>query len=291
MLVLGTAAMTLAAPAAATTAASATAPSGAPTTSQVAGTYLMAQAEGEGESEGHSTATPSALFEGEGAAKGGEGEGESEGGGGGDPTVAFLRDLGFMTGHLRAGMALYAQGDLAAARTHMGHPIKEKYDAVAAPLEKLGFGGLRADIVGLSNAAEAGADAADIRARFDHVIEEVGEACAATPAPVRDRLMALAALTRIAADEYTIAVKGGSVSNLHEYQDSWGFLRTVETEAARFAASGDPAVAKAGARILELVRGLDAAYGDLQGQGDFTMDPSLLYGAAARMELAALEVK
>ncbi len=293
MLTLGTVAATLAVPAAATTGAPQVSDTPPSISQQAGNSNSIVLAEGEGEGEGEASAAIKADGKGLFAAgsEQGEGEGEGEGGGGGDPTVTFLRDLGFMTGHLRAGMALYAQGDLEAARTHMGHPIKEKYEAVAGPLEKLGFSGLRADIVALSNAAEAGADVADIQARFDHVIEEVGEVRAATPAGARDRLMALAALTRIAAEEYTVAVEGGTVSNLHEYQDAWGFVRTVEAEATRFANSDDPAVAKAGARIVEQVGVADAAFGDLQGAGDFRMDPSLLFAAAARMELAALEVK
>lgn len=291
MLTLGTVAATLAVPAAATTGAPQVSDTPPSISQQAANSRVILLAEGEGEGSAAIKADGKGLFA-AGAEQGeGEGEGEGEGGGGGDPTVTFLRDLGFMTGHLRAGMALYAQGDLEAARTHMGHPIKEKYEAVAGPLEKLGFSGLRADIVALSNAAEAGADVADIQARFDHVIEEVGEVRAATPAGTRDRLMALAALTRIAADEYAVAVEGGTVSNLHEYQDAWGFVRTVEAEATRFANSDDPAVAKAGARIVEQVGVADAAFGDLQGGGDFQMDPSLLFAAAARMEPAALEVK
>ena len=50
-----------------------------------------------------------------------------------------------------------------------------------------------------------------------------------SPRAPADQLMGLAELTRVAADEYQLAINSdGSVKNLHEYQDSWGFLRTVE---------------------------------------------------------------
>ena len=75
---------------------------------------LLASGEGEG---GQATS----------AGSGGEGGEGGEGGGGGPSGQAFQRDLSFMEGHLRAGLALYQTGDLAAAKTHMGHPIKEKY--------------------------------------------------------------------------------------------------------------------------------------------------------------------
>jgi hypothetical protein len=98
-------------------------------------------------------------------------------------------------------------------------------------------------------------------------------------------------LTRIAAAEYDVAIADdGSVGNLHEYQDSWGFLRTVEAEAERLATSDDAAVAEAGTRILEQVRVTDAAFGDLAGASIPSADPSILFGAAARMDLAAMAV-
>jgi len=57
-----------------------------------------------------------------------------------NPNVALLRDLGFIEGHLQAGLALYEVGDLAAAQTQMGHPIKKKYDAASEPMADRGQG-------------------------------------------------------------------------------------------------------------------------------------------------------
>ena len=243
-----------------------------------------------GEGEGEAAAVGEGGGEGEGGGGASGGEGEGEGAVAGLPAeVAFLSDLGFMTGHLRAGMALYEQGTLDEAKTHMGHPIEEKYDAVAGELEARGFGGLRDQIVALSAAAESEADVGEVRPLFDTVIATVEEVRAASPGGARDQLRALAALTRIAAQEYEVAIaEDGSVGNLHEYQDSWGFLRTVEVEAGQFAESGDAAIAQAGANILEQIRATDAAFGDLSGAGIPLPDPSIIYGAAARMELAAL---
>lgn len=257
------------------------------------------EGEGEGQAassggEGEGAAAPtSGEGEGEGqVAAGGEGEGEGEGEGGATAANAeacLSRDLGFMEGHLRAGMALYEEGDLDAAKTHMGHPIQEKYDAVAAPLEESGYGRLKEKLVALSEAAEAEAPMEEIQSLYDTVYGTIEEARDEVPVPAQ--LMGLAMLTRIAADEYTVAVEGGEVSNLHEYQDSWGFLRVVEEEAGQLAESDDAAVAEAAATIVEQVGETGKAYGDIQGSGDFELDPSILYGAASRMELAAMGVK
>lgn len=221
---------------------------------------------------------------GEGEASAG-GEGEGEGAAGLAPATAFLSGLGFMEGHIRAGLALYEAGDLEAAKTHMGHPIEEKYDAVADRLAELGLDGMKSDLEALAAATEAEKPFAEVASLFDGVHAGIEQARAEyTPAEQVDGLIAL---TRVAGDEYKVAVAGGEVSNLHEYQDSWGFLRTIEHEAREMAESDDPAVADVGAAILEQVEATGAAYGDLQGEGSFRMEPSILYGAAARMDLAA----
>ena len=242
---------------------------------------LLAQVSGEGEGE--------ASGEGGGeSAAGGEGEGEGEGAAGLAPDTAFLSGLGFMEGHIRAGLALYEAGDLEAARTHMGHPIEEKYDAVADRLAELGLDGMKSDLEALAAAAEEGADFEKVSSLFDTVHAGIEQARAEyTPA---QQVNGLIALTRVAGDEYKVAVAGGDISNLHEYQDSWGFLRTIEHEARQMSESDDAAVAKVGEEILTQVEATNAAFGDLQGKGAFEMEPSLLYGAAARMELAASEL-
>ncbi len=214
----------------------------------------------------------------------GEGEGEGEGAAPLDPEIRFLRDLGFMEGHLRAGVALYETGDIEAAKTHMGHPIKEKYAAVAPMLQTEGYGNLKAEIAGLAEAAESGAGLAEIRRDYDTVAATI--AAARGEKPAASQLRGLVELTRIAGEEYSVATEGGTLSSLHEYQDAWGFMQVVRDEAARLAESEGPA-AEVAARMVGHADATDAAFGDLQGQGVTDMDAGLFFGAAARMELAA----
>lgn len=243
-----------------------------------------AAASGEGEGEGEATA--SGEGEGEVAASG---EGESEGGAVAvDAETCLSRDLGVMEGHLRAGMKLYESGDLAAAKTHMGHAIEEKYDALAGPLGERGYGRLEDELATLAKAAEAESPLKDIRPVYNAVLKTIEDV--RNELPAKAQLMAFAMLTRIAADEYAATVEGGKVSNLHEYQDSWGLLRVVEAEAGELAKSDNAEVAQAAAEVLEHLAATDASFGDIQGKGDFMMDPSILHGAAARMELTAIGV-
>jgi hypothetical protein len=260
------------------------------------------RAEGEGEGEGEGTHTEG---EGEGAHAGGEGEGsqaegegegegssggegEGEGAGSGDPEQALQRDLSFMEGHLRAGLALYEAGDLAAAKTHMGHPIEEKYSAVAEPLAERGFDRLRAQIEAIAEATEAEAPAPEVSAAFEMAratMEEAREGLSP-----RDQILGLAQLVRVAGEEYAVAVEGGTVGNLHEYQDSWGFLRVVEDQLRQIAETGDDAARHVAEEALGYLAETDAAFGDIQAQGEMTLDPALLFGAAARIELESLEL-
>jgi len=279
---------------------------GAATTDDDA-SFLVAQAEGEsaagGEGEAESGGEGEAASGGEGEAAaggegegeaasgegGGEGEGEGEGGASLDPTTALLRDLGFMAGHLRAGHALYEAGDLEAAKTHMGHPIEEKYDAVAGPLEEMGMGDMREALTRLVEAAEAEMAHEEVHSHYESVMASIEEAREAAGAPPRQQMTALSELMRVAGDEYRIATEGGEVSNLHEYQDSWGFLQIIRSEAQQFAESEDAALAEAGADVVATVDDvLSKAFGDIQGQDIPEMDASLLYAGASRVEIAAL---
>ncbi|MEQ6250070.1 hypothetical protein ABMC89_14345 [Sulfitobacter sp. HNIBRBA3233] len=241
---------------------------------------ISAQAEGEG--EGHSAAPETASGE-------GEGEGEGEGSASADGGVALLTGLAFMEGHVRAGLALYEAGDLAAAKTHMGHPIEEKYEAVEDALEKSGHGALEGQIAALAAATEAEADLSEVQALFTEMRETMEAVRADYPADTQ--VESLVALTRIAGEEYSAAIGDNqTVTDLHEYQDSWGFLRVVEAEATQMAESGDTALAEVAQTLLEQVGVTDAVYGDLQGQGSFDPNAEVIYGAAARMELAGLSL-
>jgi len=237
---------------------------------------VLTQASGEGGGEG-------AAMSGEGAASG-----EGEGGSAGDPEQTLQRDMSFMEGHMRAGLKLYEAGDLAAAKTHMGHPIEEKYGAVADPLADRGFDRLRKQIEAVAVSTEAEAPFADVKDAFEAARATMEEVRAGMSP--RDQMLGLAALIRVAGDEYTVAVEGGEISNLHEYQDSWGFLRVVQTELEQMEASKDDALAHVAEESLAFLKFTDAAFGDIQGQGEMTLDPSILYGAAARIELEALEL-
>ena len=94
-------------------------------------------------------------------------------------------------------------------------------------------------------------------------------------------------LVKTAAEEYAEGVEGDRVVEAHEYQDAFGFVRTAKATVARLKSEG------AGDReiLAKVERGLaalDSAWPSLVPPSTFKADPSLLYGAAARIEIALL---
>jgi hypothetical protein len=103
-------------------------------------------------------------------------------------------------------------------------------------------------------------------------------------------LAAVQALVKTAAEEYAAGVEGGRVVNPHEYQDAFGFVQTAEAAVARLkqAGSGDPEIL---AKVERELGTLQPAWPALVPPEQISTDASLLYGAAARIEIALLSAE
>ncbi|MEL6876824.1 MAG: hypothetical protein AAGL68_01840, partial [Pseudomonadota bacterium] len=158
------------------------------------------------------------------AGEGGSGEagegGAGEGGEGGvTGQLALPERLAFMSGHVAAGLALYRAGEAQAAAPHLLHPVSETHASERAGLEELGFD--PAPFEAVSAALEAGKPAADIEPQLEAAeanLLAVREKAGGDPAGLIRYLM------DTAVEEYTIAVSDGSVTDVGEYQDAWGFV-------------------------------------------------------------------
>ena len=76
----------------------------------------------------------------------------------------------------------------------------------------------------------------------------------------------------------------GQVTELPEYLDAWGFVQVAKDQGARLA---DASRAAADA-IAAALAPADALFPDLVPDGKVSGDPSVLLGAAARIEIAGL---
>lgn len=238
------------------------------------GDEARVEAEGEGEGEG-----TSAEAEGEGdAVVAAPPEGEAEGGGAGpEAGVIQSRELLEVDGLLRAAIALRDAGETEAADAMIEEAAEKAEHDLSAPL---------ADTLYAAIKALKGSGAAPV---FATVQDEIAQELAA--AAPRDHLTALPMALRAAAELYGAAISDGAVSDKGKYLEAYGLFNAVRADVEALAAGGEGAVAALAGEMLAQVDAAAPAFGGPDGTGIATPEASLLYGAAARMELAALKLR
>jgi hypothetical protein len=221
-------------------------------------------------------------------------QGEGEGGGGAaeeiaDSTPAYLAALDYMLGHLTVGAALYLDGLSDHALTHMKHPGDEIYSDLLPAFAARSQPGFEAELATLAGLVEGGASPVEVEAALAALRTAIDTARGA-PTP-REEMDAIVRLVRTAADEYAIGVVDGKLANLHEYQDAWGFLQVASARLNVLAGSQDAAVAAAATEALAALSPTEANFaGGLLAEGGLT-GADAIFGAAARIELAALTLQ
>ncbi len=219
---------------------------------------------------------------------------QAEGGEGGESgalatntqDAAYLTDLGIVDAHLRAAVAVYAAGMVPEAIGLAGHPEAEVMGDLRPLLADRNVPDFTDALDALSAAIGAEAPLADVKTAYGVVAAQLAEAAKAEDGEPRARLDAIAALTRGAGAEYDQSVTDGAVSDPVTLQEAFGYIQTARQMASALATSPDPAVATAGAAALDSLNTTDPAFGDLTGT-TLTVDPSLIYGAAAQIDFAA----
>ena len=142
-----------------------------------------------------------------------------------DLPLAFR--LAFMTGHVKAGLALYRLGELDMAAPHLLHPVSETHKLERMGLEKFGFNS--APFIKVSEALKSQEAASEIEsllqksdANLYYVSQQIGGNSSDIINFLLDTII----------DEYSIAVTGGKITDLGEYQDAYGFQIVVQSQAA-----------------------------------------------------------
>ena len=261
----------------------------------------------EGEGERAQAVLHGEGGEGHGEGEGGEGEGlplqqaEVEGEGEGaridanalaTNDVAYLTQLGLIRGHLAVGYELYRQELPALAATHMKHPQAEIYANVVPAFAARGCDGfgeglsdLTAAVTGRKPQREVDAVYADLQAGIA-VCERVANIDDAyTITKVIENLL------RTAGIEYRLGIVEGAVSNLHEYQDAWGFTQTAAAWARSPAFAGDASATAVAGRLQDLIDGLQPLWPSLNPLQNIEGDAAQLFGAAGQVEVTALSLK
>ncbi|ACV25704.1 hypothetical protein [Kangiella koreensis] len=224
--------------------------------------------------------------------EGGEGEaGEGEGGTNIDlakDDAAFLAQLGLIRGHLWVGYKLYQEGHIDMAKTHMKHPEDELYAGLKPVFEARKVNGFANELQTLAKAVNEEKGEAAVKKAYRALQSRITQSEEIQVKSARDILLSISLMIRTAADEYAIGVKKGDVVNVHEYQDAFGFteiaierLDSISSEQQELAQDD---IANTRQWLLELRE----LWPSVDPKGKLEGDASHLYGAAARIELAAM---
>jgi hypothetical protein len=220
------------------------------------------------------------------SAEGGEG---GEGGEGAvleglDAGAEFLTELGLFEATHRIVAGLYLGGATAAAAEHLEYSHHASYEDIEDDIAARGAPGFEPAVGAFAAAVAAGAPAGEVAQLSEAVLAGV-EAARAGAAPA-DEMKAAEQLLRASAGDYEASVTGGAVTEAQEYRDAWGFAEVARLRLAALAAAPDAEVAAAAGAALAALDPLAEALPGLTATAA-PGDPSVILGAAARVELSA----
>ncbi len=253
---------------------------------------LFAEGEGEGATTPKPAATKPALVSSEGGEGGeGEGKGDAQPASAVTDDIVYLNLLGQVRGHLRVGVALYNAGTQPMALMHMKHPGDELYAAIKPALDARHASDFATALSTLSSTVERQGTQAEVATALAQLEVALAQSASVVDtrsiAGTKTLLGAVHALVKTAADEYAEGVKDGKIVNGHEYQDAWGFTTSANL---LLASLSDEQRSAAGSPVAEIQAQIDglltSAWPSLVPPESITTDAALLYGAAARIELA-----
>lgn len=229
------------------------------------------------------------------AGEGGEGEGgEGEGGEGGTnidlakDNAAYLAQLGLIRGHLWVGYKLYQEGHIDMAKTHMKHPEDELYAGMEPVFKARQVDGFAQELQILADAVNGEKGDAAVKKAYQALQNQIAKSERIENKSARDVLISISLMIRTAADEYAIGVKNGDVVNVHEYQDAYGFTEIAIERLDSINSEQYQVAAKDIENTRQWLLELRELWPTVNPQGKLEGDASHLYGAAARIELAAM---
>lgn len=205
-----------------------------------------------------------------------------------DGPLRTLTTLALFDASNRIVAELVALGAPDAALEHLESSHHASYEDIEAGLDALGQPGFAQESDAFAAAIRNGAGADAIAAAWDSLSARIEAAyAAATPA----QMMKVAeTLTRISYQDFMAGVIDGEVYSPQEYRDAWGFATVATDRLAALSQSDDPGVADAAAAGLAAMEPVAALFPDLTADST-EGDPSVLAGAAARIEIAGLRLE
>lgn len=159
-------------------------------------------------------------------------------------TLALPLRLAFMTGHVKAGMALYRAGELQMAAPHLLHPVSETHEKEREGIDKIGFNGdLFEQVSAALEAKRLATDIEPLLAKAEANLAMVAQRAGGDTVEIIQFLLATTV------DEYTIAINNGAITDLGEYQDAYGFVQVALAQSSSLPSPLDNKV-MAGLKLL-----------------------------------------
>jgi hypothetical protein len=209
-----------------------------------------------------------------------------------DDQAQFIANLAMVEGHMRVALALYKAGNGKAALVHLKHPADELYTSLQPMLEARKAKGFANELEALNMAMQDQTKPEDIDALFVKMKAAIvstrgdGESVSA-----HAMVGAVEILLQSAAADYAAGVIKGEVKVSKEYQDAWGFVQAAKVIMFDLSQQERDEHAEPLTEIDKVLSGLDGLWPDLAGAQNVKMDNHVLAVAAAKVELAGLDIK
>jgi hypothetical protein len=188
-------------------------------------------------------------------------------------------------GHLEAAMAQRAPDMRENGLQHFAHPSVEVVPGLTAldePLAKK----LSSELDPLLKLATEGGSESDIAAAHTKVRDAALAAESSTSGDARTASATLVAIAKQSAHEYEEAFNAGSLVNLAEYQDGWGFVQSSLAYFQRHRAQFDATDAAGAQELADALEAFSQAWPAVTPPAE-PKPPGDVAALASRVELAA----
>ena len=205
--------------------------------------------------------------------------------------VAYLTQLSLIRGHAKVGHELFAEGEIQAARSHGRHPRDELYAPLVETFIARGATDFAAQLDGLRQAMEVESSSENLAyRRLTAALGTAEQNLGSRPTDAAKVVQVIINLLREAAEEYGVAFVDGQLVNAHEYQDAYGFTQVALAWANRINDGGDDRIRRVAERIANHIDDLQVMWPTLMPPDRLERRAAQILGAAARVEIAALEL-
>jgi len=177
------------------------------------------------------------------------------------------------------------------ATTHIKHPRDELYAGLVPALQTRGAATFDDELSMLAERVTSDASPSAVAEAYLALESGITDAETVAGASLKTSLLSIMDLIRTAGEEYALGVEDGRLVNRHEYQDAYGFTEIAKQRLRDLPAQTRAESPETVERVRQLLTDLSDLWPDIVPGDNIDGDASRLYGAAARIEIAALGLR